>query len=234
MDAQNDMITIEVPDSTINVQPVTPSMPQAVNPVRNQLGTSTPTVTSPVTPLTQTANATQGSIIQVPITPQEGTVAQSTERNEKGQFMQGNTASIGNHNSGRPTKYTEEIQKKADEYFNLCYGKKDKKQRLAFIEALALELDVDPDTLVEWKNAKNEDGSLKYPEFSATYKRIFTLQKVQLMTKGSSGKGQSFNQFLLSANHGMIPAEKKILAGDEKEPLHITIVEEDKDKIRQE
>ena len=152
------------------------------------------------------------------------------QRNDKGQFVQGNTMGTDNHNAGSKSKYSEEIQTKADDYFNLCYGKKDGKHRLAFIEALALELDVDPDTLVEWAHKKNEDGSFTHPAFSATYKKIFTLQKLQLMTKGSSGTGQSFNQFLLSANHGMIPAEKKIVAGDSDNVLEIKIVEEERIK----
>lgn len=169
----------------------------------------------------------------VPTLPTVDLFAKS-QRNDRGQFLSGNStqfqsgnqAAKGSTTNGRPTKYNEEIQKKADEFFAKCYAGGGKNQRLAFIEALALELDIDPETLLEWSRKKNEDGSLMYPDFSATYKRFMTLQKLQLMSRGSAGKGQSFNQFLLSANHGMIPAEKQILAGDRQEPLEIIITEE--------
>lgn len=133
---------------------------------------------------------------------------------------------ISKHASGRPSKYSEEMLSKAQGYFLRCYGKMDGKQRIPFIEELALELEVDEDTIVEWKNKKNDDGSLIYPEFSATYSRILLLQKFRLKQNGLKGKNQSFVQFLLNANHGMISAEKQILAGDRQEPLEIVITEE--------
>jgi len=130
------------------------------------------------------------------------------------------------HAGGRPTKYDDKMLAKAQYYFLKCYGEIDGKQRIPWIEELALELDVDEDTLIEWKNKKNHDGSLKYPEFSATYSRIYLLQKLRLKQAGLRGKSQSFIIFLLNSNHGMVSAEKQILAGDNKEPLEIVIVDE--------
>jgi len=113
------------------------------------------------------------------------------------------------HTGGRPSKYSDEILAKAEDYFLKCYGKIDGRPRVPFIEELALELGVDEDTIVEWKNKRNNDGSLKYPEFSATYSKIYTLQKLRLKQTGLTGKSQSFVIFLLSSNHGMLPADKQ-------------------------
>lgn len=123
---------------------------------------------------------------------------------------------------GRPTKYSDTILIKAQEYFFKCYSD----VHTPFIEELALELGVDEDTIVEWKNKKNEDGSLAYPEFSATYGRIYLLQKLRLKQAGLKGKSPAFVTFLLSANHGVISAEKQILTGERKEPLEIVITED--------
>jgi hypothetical protein len=136
------------------------------------------------------------------------------------------------HSGGRPTKYSEEMLSKAQGYFLKCYGKIDGNIRMPFIEELALELGVNDDTVVEWANKKNDDGSLIYPEFSATYSRILLLQKFRLKQTGLKGKNQSFVQFLLNVNHGMVSAEKQILTGDKDNKLEIVITEEDPTRIR--
>ncbi len=130
------------------------------------------------------------------------------------------------HAGGRPTKYSKEMLVKAHEYFLRCYGKIDGKHRIPFIEELALELEVDEDTIVEWRNKKNDDGSLVYPEFSATYSHIFLLQKLRLKQHGLRGKNQSFVIFLLNSNHGMISAEKQIFTGEDDKKLEIHIIED--------
>ena len=139
-------------------------------------------------------------------------------------FKKGNKAAVGSINNGRPGKYNAALQKRVEAYFQKCYvGNKP-----AWIEQLALIVDVEAKTLAVWARELNEDGTLRYPEFAKYYYKMFDLQKWQLMERGSSGLGQSFNAFLLSANFDMIPAEKRVVTGDPKEPLVIELVEEGK------
>lgn len=100
------------------------------------------------------------------------------------------------NNVGRPTKYIpEEIYPKIEEYISSC-GKEN--TSLPSFEGLALHLDVNGDTLVEWGKT--------YPQFSAAIKRILAKQKTQLMDDGMYG-GKEVNAamaiFLLKVNHGM-------------------------------
>lgn len=66
---------------------------------------------------------------------------------------------------GRHSKYNEEILTRALAYVQHCQGAKG----MPFIEELALALEVNEDTIVEW--AKEHD------EFSATVKMLKMLQK---------------------------------------------------------
>jgi hypothetical protein len=166
------------------------------------------------------------------VSTQVETMLTENNQNEQPQIIPANVNQIEQiiekpkNAGGRPTKYSDEILRKTEEYFQKSYGKVDGKFRIPFIEELALELNVDEDTVVEWMNKKNDDSSLVYPEFSATYRRIFLLQKLRLKQAGLRGKSQSFIIFLLNSNHGMVSAEKQILTGEKTEPLQITIVEE--------
>lgn len=97
---------------------------------------------------------------------------------------------------GRPTKYIPEtIYPKMQEYIESC-GKEN--MELPTVEGLALALNVNEDTIVEW--------SKKYSEFSASLKKLMFKQKTQLMNDGMYG-GKEINSamaiFLLKANHGM-------------------------------
>lgn len=51
----------------------------------------------------------------------------------------------------------------------------------------ARKIRVNGDTIVEWAKAKNEDGSLKYPEFTAAYNTAKELQKEFLIDNGLAG-----------------------------------------------
>jgi hypothetical protein len=94
--------------------------------------------------------------------------------------------------TGRPTKYNEEMHSKADIYIKLCLNNK----RIPYIEELALELDVNDDTLVEW--GKDHD------EFSATIKRLKMLQKLCFKRDALERKiHPTMAIFLLKANHGL-------------------------------
>lgn len=106
---------------------------------------------------------------------------------------------------GRPTKYNEEVQKKADNYINQFDLNKD----VPYIEELALLLDIDDETVTEWAKV-NKD-------FSATVKRIKLMQRLRLQKisydKEFTASGAIFQ---LKANHGMIETEKKIVEAEVK------------------
>ena len=73
---------------------------------------------------------------------------------------------------------------------------------MPFIEELALILDVNDDSIVEWTK--------EHEEFSATVKRLKMLQRLHLK-KGALEKKlhPSISVFLLKANHGMNEDEKE-------------------------
>ncbi len=127
-----------------------------------------------------------------------------------------------NRSRGRPSSYSEELLAHAQEYLER-YEKM--KAKHPYIEELALEMRVNDDTINEWAKARNEDGSLKYPEFSATIKDIKTLQKFRLLQK-SLYQFPTGAIFQLKANHNMMESEKKILAGDKNDPIQVEIIEE--------
>lgn len=98
---------------------------------------------------------------------------------------------------GRPLKYPDVnvLTQKAETYIQQT-GRE--QTALPTIEGLALYLDLDDDNVVEYAK--------RYPEFHATIKKIFALQKNQLMNDGMYG-GKEVNStmaiFLLKANHNM-------------------------------
>ena len=99
------------------------------------------------------------------------------------------------HAGGRPTDYDPSMIQQIEEYVLTCGREQTKLPKRVDI---ALLLDVDDETLIEWGK--------KYPEFSATLSRVDKLQMSQLMDDGMYG-GKEVNariaQFLLSANHGL-------------------------------
>lgn len=126
---------------------------------------------------------------------------------------------------GRPLKYPDEniIVQKAEEYLRTT-GRE--QTSLPTIEGLALYLGMDDEEVSIY--------SKRYQKFSATVKRIFAKQKLQLMEDGMYG-GKEVNSsmaiFLLKANHGMIETEKKILSGDKDSPLKVNITDYGTDSI---
>ena len=94
--------------------------------------------------------------------------------------------------AGRPTKYSAEALKKAQNYIQKCR----KCNRMPFIEELALELGVNDDTLVEWGE--------KHSEFSATLGHLKLLQRLALKRGALERKLQpNIAIFLLKVNHGL-------------------------------
>ncbi len=102
------------------------------------------------------------------------------------------------HAGGRPTKYSPAMVAKAKAYYQRCLRAKDStgKQviRIPWVEELALELDIDDDTIVEW--CKDDDKK----EFSATIKKLNTLQQLRLSQR-TLGKNPAGSIFLLKVNH---------------------------------
>lgn len=100
---------------------------------------------------------------------------------------------------GRPTKYNESILDRTIEYYQNCLNATDKDGNtiavVPWIEELALKLDIDDDTIVEW--CKDEAKK----EFSATIKKLMTLQQLRL-SQLSLGKNVVGPIFLLKVNHG--------------------------------
>lgn len=116
---------------------------------------------------------------------------------------------------GRPTKYYPELVSKVDEYLATT-GKE--QTELPTIEGLALYLDVDDTTLVNWGEA--------YPEFFAAIKKLKMRQKTQLMNDSFYG-GKEVNAgagvFMLKANHGMKENDPSTLV-----QVNVTPILEDK------
>lgn len=119
---------------------------------------------------------------------------------------------------GRPLKYPDEDQLviKAQEYLDQC-GRE--QTSLPTIEGLSIYLDLDDDNVNEYRK--------RYPKFHATIKKLKHMQKRQLIDDGMYG-GKEVNStmaiFLLKVNHGMIETEKKILAGNDGQPLSINLI----------
>ena len=149
-------------------------------------------------------------------------------RDEKGQFIKGNTASVGNE-GGRPCDYCrdrERLQKIADDYINKCEGTTDGKASIPFQEELALKMRKYREILIEWEKKKTPEGVLEHPEFANTIKRIESLQRLRLMQRTLGRYNPTGAIFQLKANHGFMESEKRVIAGDKNEPLQIEIIEE--------
>lgn len=97
--------------------------------------------------------------------------------------------------AGRPTKYDPSFVKEVDRYLETV-GKE--QTHLPKMQSLALRLNVNGDTLVEWGK--------KYPEFSAALEKLMAKQAEQLIDDGIYG-GKEVNativKLLLQNNHGM-------------------------------
>lgn len=118
---------------------------------------------------------------------------------------------------GRPTKYNSSMIDIASDYISRCSREA---TELPTIEGLALELGVDDETIGLWAQ--------KDKAFSAAVKDLKSKQKQQLMNDGLYG-GKEVNStmaiFLLKVNHEMVETEKRILAGENNNPLKIELVE---------
>lgn len=113
------------------------------------------------------------------------------------------------HPGGRPSKYQESFCDELDKYLETT-GKE--QTSLPTKQGFALWLGVDDETLLEWAK--------KYPEFSATFKRLQQIQAKQLIDDGIYG-GKEVNativKLLLQNNHGMREKiDSDVTSGGEK------------------
>jgi len=114
--------------------------------------------------------------------------------------------------AGRPTKYTDEMPQKVDEYIESCgdFESEFHKTRgqssdtyertidvkLPKVEGFAIHIGVHTDTLYEWAKV--------HPKFSVALESIKLVQKNMLQDGGISGKYNStIAKLILSSNHGM-------------------------------
>lgn len=111
----------------------------------------------------------------------------------------------------RPIEYQKNYIQKAEQYMAGC-GRE--QTELPTREGLADVLDCDDETLIEWGK--------RFPEFSATLKKIDRKQKNQLANDGLYG-GKEVNPamaiFLLKVNHGMVEVSRTELTGKDGKNL---------------
>jgi len=93
----------------------------------------------------------------------------------------------------RPTKYTKEIQEKADRY---VYEHEKFDDPLPSMEGLAFALGIHRSTLYDWANSGEK------PEFSDTLERIQLQQARLLISKGLKNEFNTTIVKLMMANHG--------------------------------
>jgi len=94
---------------------------------------------------------------------------------------------------GRPTKYNEDIQKKADQFVSSLEAT----DELPHIYDLAEHLEVDSDTIGNWGEV--------HPKFFGTIKKLKKLQERRLMNKGLDNTwNPPMAMFLLKCNHGFV------------------------------
>jgi hypothetical protein len=172
--------------------------------------------------------------IEIPETPaQEVTppVKPKLERNKKGQIVKGVAQDTNkNGTAGRPCEYCEDKENKqkiVDDYIKGI--QESEKPAIPWIEELALLLDVDDGTLVNWANKKNDNDEREHPELYATYCRLKSVQKLRLKQRAVMGRFNPHGAlYLLNADHKVIQTTKEVLSSDAQEPLKIIITEERK------
>lgn len=150
------------------------------------------------------------------------------ERNEKGQITKGVAQDTNkNGTAGAPCTYCQDKeakQKIVDDYMKSIY--ESVKFAVPWIEEVALLLDVDDGTLVNWANKKDDNDKREHPELYATYSRLKSLQKLRLKQRAIGRFNPHGALYLLGSDHNVIQASKQILANDKDEPLKIMFVDE--------
>lgn len=93
--------------------------------------------------------------------------------------------------AGRPTKYSEEILTKSEDYIanHLKYG-----DPVPTIEGLACELDLSRPTLYDWGN--------KHPDFSYILEKLMSKQGRKLLAGGLTGEFNAPFAKMMATKHG--------------------------------
>lgn len=158
----------------------------------------------------------------------EGEKPKDPNRDAKGKFIPGNTASVGNE-GGRPCEFCknkDKIMVVVKKYYEKCRKAADGKVAMPFIEEIALDLDINEETGTDWEKKVTPTGELEHPEFARLMSSVRMLQKLRLKQRTLGRYNPTGAMFLLRTSHGQMEVEKKILAGDQDEPLRIEVIEE--------
>lgn len=108
------------------------------------------------------------------------------------------------HPGGRPSTYKKKYSIIANDYLHEL----ESTYEIPYIEKLAIKLGIHRETILEWENKKNEDGSLQYPEFSDTIKKLKDIQRLRLQELALLNKvNPTVAIFLMKVNHNMIETE---------------------------
>ena len=108
----------------------------------------------------------------------------------------------------RPTKYTKEIQEKADRY---VYEHEKFDDPLPSMEGLAFALGIHRSTLYDWANSGEK------PEFSDTLERIQLQQARLLISKGLKNEFNTTIVKLMMSNHGYSEkTQQEVLISDDR------------------
>lgn len=110
----------------------------------------------------------------------------------------GHMAMADKKTAGRPTKYTDAIQKKADKYVD--GGFTECGDIVPSRAGLALELRVSRETLTNWEKA--------HPKFLGTLERLSWIQERVSLNGGLKGELNSTIVKLLLSNHGYSESSK--------------------------
>ncbi len=119
-------------------------------------------------------------------------------------------------------QHTEEYLKITKEYLDSATGDRPK---IVWINELALKLDCYKETIQDWAK-KEKKGKLEHPEFARLVKKLESIQELRLQQRLVSRNNPVGAIFLLKTKHKYIETEKQIMAGDDKQPLEIRIVED--------
>lgn len=163
-----------------------------------------------------------------PIVSSKQELSTDPNRDSKGQFVAGNTSSVGN--DGRPCGYClrkVEIDEYMRKYLELIRAKD--KLHIPYIEEIAMDLQVHSETVLNWTQKRNNiDGIevLEHPEFFEAIKKVKDIQKYRLLQRTLGRFNPTGAIFQLKVNHGYVETEKRIIAGSPNEPLQIEVIED--------
>jgi len=142
---------------------------------------------------------------------------------------------------GRPSKYHKKYVKLLLEYINKPPFKTEERKytngfgievtktviipnELPTIEAFSIKNDLAEDTLLDWAQARTKTGKPKYPEFSAAYNKLKSVQKNFLVVNGLTGLYKE--RFAIFVAQNFTPMRDKVEhSTDPERPMLIKITD---------